>query len=342
MNTLAHSKYRVRLLAQPHGGTPYDLTGVCEQITWQTTRDMGRAGTLECVLQKRIDDDGIIIPAGSRIQFWVNGEGLFSGICEEAELSKNGNGEKVYLLRAVDHLQLLQGIESAYRPEGMTADGFFMHLYNKYRPRFDLAGARCAVFEPSTAPLNDYYFDGYSLYSMISESMTEAHVAEAPNSQYMIRDNMGVIEWRELKALRLPIVLGDNSLITSYTYTNSITQTYNAVKALRDNPEIGMRDAWIVENTETQGKWWFRQLTWYADEAMTEAEIMEINRLKLTANNRVHRTLRGAGIGDFRVRAGMGVQLRMDAAKIDKGHWCEEATHILSSDMHHMDLLFYV
>ena len=340
MNSLTHSRYKITLHIHPFGKKPIDLKDLCEQITWQTSMDLGRAAMLECVLQKRADDAGFIIPPGSRLVFGVDGRQLFSGIIEEPELSKDGNGEMRYILRAVCHLQLLQGMESIYRPEGMTASDFFMSLYNKFRPRFDAAGVGFVVKEPSAARLSDYYFRAYSLYSMISESMIQTHVDEAPERRYMIRDNAGVIEWRELKALQLPIVLGDNSFLTSYTYTNSIKQTFNAIKALRDNEEIGMRDAWVLENTATQARWWFRQLTWEADEAMTEEEIMDINRLKLRAKNRTTRSLRATGLGDFRIQAGTGVRIRLDRAKIDANHWAEEVTHVLTSDMHTMDLSF--
>jgi len=302
---------------------------------------MGFPGTLEVTLQKR-KDSNIVIPPGSRIRFGVNGEELFFGLIEEPELNKEGIGLKTNTLRAVDHLKLLAGVESAYRPVGFTGSDFFLHLGNKFAERFARAGVTFAVKEPAVAPLEDYYFLTQTLYSMIADTMTSAHVAEAPDSLYMLRDNAGVIEWRELKALRRPIVLGDESFITSYNYKQSLSQTYNAIKAVRDNEEIGMRDAWIVENSETQGKWWFRQLTWEASEHMTESEIMEVNHLKLRAHNRVTRHLRGTGIGDFRIQAGTGVQLRLDRANIDAGHWCEQVTHTLTAERHEMDVEFYV
>ncbi|MCL2225575.1 MAG: hypothetical protein FWB96_11475 [Defluviitaleaceae bacterium] len=341
-STLSHSKYKVNLTAYPYQGNPINLTPCAESVQWQTSRNLGFPGSIEVTLQKRMDDEKIVIPPGSRLRFGVNGTDLFFGLIEEPELTKEGSGIKTNIIRAVDHLKLLDGVENAYRTEGMTGSDFFLYLGNKFAERFAVAGASFSVREPSNAPLDDYYFLTQTLYSMITDTMTASHVAEAPDSLYMLRDNLGVIEWRELKALRLPIILGDESFISSYNYKQSLSQTYNVIKAIRDNEEIGMRDVWIVEDSSTHGKWWFRQLTWEANENLTEAEIMEINHLKLRAHNRITRHLRGTGIGDFRIQAGTGVQLRLDRANIDACHWCEQVTHTLTAERHKMELEFYV
>jgi len=173
---------------------------------------MGQPGKLEVLLQKRITSEKIVIPPGSRILFGVNGIDLFRGLIENVEFSKDGTGRQTYILHAVDHLKLLQRRENAYREEGMTASDFFMHLGNKFNEGFAIAGASLAVLEASTAALDHYYFINESLYSMIMQSMTATHIAEAPDRLYMVRDNLGVIEWREMKSLQLPIVFGDNSL----------------------------------------------------------------------------------------------------------------------------------
>lgn len=337
---LDHSEYELSLCVEnPETGELIDIAPSCENITWQTTRLASQPGTLKVTLKKTITSEKVTIPPGSRIRFGINNKDYFYGLIEEIELSKNGEGRIVYVLSAVDHLKLLQGVESAYREIGMTASTFFMYLMTRFGDR----GLNGAVLEGSSTPLDDYYFATTTLYEMIKRSMALAHIAESPNSQYILRDNLGTIEWRELKSLKTDYVIGDESFATSYTYGVSIAeQTYNVIKVIRPNAEIGMMDTWTLYDSENIRHWWQRQLVLEADDYATDAEIKKKLELHLEAFNRPRRKMQITAIGINGLQAGDGLRAIAGRASIDHELWCEEVTHVYTMDSHEMTLVLYL
>ena len=343
-STSDQSHYTFQVYVQdPSSGKIYDFSKAVETATWQTYRLSSQPGTLELVLDGNVvRDRNIELPPGCRIRFGVNGEDFFYGLTEEVELMKST--EKRYRLPAVDHLRFLQSVESAYRAVGSTASGFFEQLMTEHNARIRSVGSEgfnFAVREASTAPLDDYYFSGVTLYSMLKSTLALAHIAEP--RQYMLRDNMGTIEFRELKALRRPLIIGDESFGESYTYGVMINnQTYNIIRVVRDNEEIGKREVWQRYHSINVRNWGPRQLTIEADDHLTDAEISAKIDLHLAAFNRVRRKLKLTCVGINGLQAGDGVQIRLDDARIDAAHWIENCTHVYSENSHMMDLELYL
>lgn len=325
-------------------GQMYDIAPVTEAITWTTQRTVSQPGTLELVLSESLNSRQVVIPPGSRIRWGINGTDYFYGLIQEPELSEDGTGIINYRLNAVDHLYLLKMPEVAYRKQGTTASQFFQQLLTHQNQRIQAMGGTgitFAVLEPSQAPLPYYNFEPQTVYSIIKDTIEDAQVRE--DAQFVIRDNAGVIEFRELRALRTNYVIGDNSFAESYTYGVQIgNDTYNIVKVLRANEEIGMWDTWTMFDSHNIARWWPRQLTLEADEHMTEAEIIEKIKLHLQALNRPRRNLTMSCIGINGLRAGDGLQARLHRGNIDHHCWCEKVAHAYSSQAHRMDLeLFF-
>jgi len=338
-NILDHSKYKLTVHVENiDTGQLYDVAPETESVTWQTARAISQPGKLEVILKRSVTSEAVNLPPGSRIRWGINGTDYFFGLIEEIELAKNGEGRVVYALRAVDHLALLKSVENMYRPQGTLACGFFTDIMTRFANR----GLRGIVREPSAQGLDYYYFGGYTLYAMLKDTMGDAHIAEAPNRQYIIRDNLGTLEWRELSALRTPYVLGDASFTDSYTYGTAINNaTYNVIKFVRNNDEIGMQDYWTKFDSDSIRRWWHRQLVVDAGRHKTDAEISNAIDLHLTAVNRPTRSLKLACIGINGVQAGDGVRIRADRGSIDHDMWIESATHVYTMDSHKMDLELY-
>lgn len=326
-------------------GHLHDLSEAVESVTWQTHRIVSQPGTLEVVVKEGIKESDIVIHPGSFIRFGVNGEDYFYGNIKEPQMSNAAMEGVRYILKAYDHKALLKSTESRYRPVGMTASEFFgetITWFNaKTQPMGD-PGILWDVREPSIARLDDYYFPTYTLYNMFKQSMTETHAAEAGNAIYMIRDNLGTLEWRELKALRKPYILGDESYTDSYTYSNTLQESYNVIKVIRDNADLGMRDAWIKYDSTNIARWRHRQLTLEADDFMTDDEIEAMIDLYLAAKNRTNRSLKMVCVGINGLQAGDGIQVKANRARIDHAMWVEECTHHYTTDSHMMDLSLFV
>ena len=339
-NILDHSQYTIQLYVQDiDSGELYDFSKLCESVIWQTHRAASQPGSLEVLLKEGSQNRDFAINPGSFMRFGVNGEDYFYGRIQEVELLNSGLEGVSYRIMAHDSLSLLKSVESMYRPVGMSASEFFMSIVTRFAER----GFKGVVKEPSQVGLDDYYFTTSSLYSMIKDTIRDTHVAEQGTVQYMIRDNLGTLEFRELMALRKPIILGDESFTDSYAYGVTINkQTYNVIKVIRDNEEIGMRDVWQRYDSNNIARWGWKQLVVEADDHMSDAEIRDKIDLHLEAMNHPRRTLKLTAIGINGLQAGDGIQIRADRANIDHAIWIESCTHVYTMQSHKMDLELYL
>jgi len=328
------------IVRDSESGKVYDLSNALESVIWQTHRIASQAGSLEVMVKDKPDSE-IVISPGSFIRFGVDGTYYFYGNIEENQLMVSAQEGTLNRIVAYDHKYLLKSTENRYRREGMTGSEFFdeaMTVFNaKIRSMGDV-GVSHAVIEPSTARLRDYYFAVSTLYTMFKETLSETHAAERGQNLYMIRDNLGTLEWRSLLALRKHYVLGDASYTDSYTYTHTLRDTYNSIKVYRDNEELRKRDIWSRYDSENISKWRYRQLTLQAAGYMSDAEISDMIDLYLSAHNRTSRTMQMACLGINGLQAGDGIQVRAAKGKIDHGVWCESVAHAYTEQGHMMDI----
>jgi hypothetical protein len=343
-NILDHSKNKISLIVQDsYTNSIYDLSHMNESITWTTSRDKAQPGTLTFLVKEGIVDDGVIINPGSHVRFGVNGISYFLGRIQEPSLLNSVQDGVLYSFTANNGLDILAAEESATRTAGQTASEFFDSLMLQQSARIQSVGGlplRWAVREPSTAHLSEHYYLGEPLYSMLSDCLTDTHIAEP--RQYMVRDNAGILEFRELQALKTPYILGDDSYVGSYVYGVNLDNTYNLIKVVRDNAEIGMRDTWHVYDSESVGRHGYKQLVVEADEHMNDGQINEMARLYLTALNRPNRSMRLECLGINGLQAGDGIRVQTARARIDSWHWIEEITHVYTLEAHKMDVMVYV
>jgi len=302
-----------------------------EQVTWTTTRLASQPGTLEVLLAQEPQNRDFRIPAGSFVTFGVNGTDYFYGRVQEIEQANDGT-RTGYTLLAYDSLILLKAHESIAR-EDMTASQFFTSITTRFADR----GLRGVVREADAVTLDRYYFINESLYSMLLETLGAAHIAQ--NQQFMIRDNLGTLEFRSLLALRKPLILGDESFVDTYTYGVTINnQTYNVIRVIRDDEELGTRDVWQVYDSDNIRRWGHKQLVVEADADMTDGGIREKAMLHLRALNRSRRTLKLTAIGINGLQAGDGIRAQLDNANIDHNIWIEEISHIYTPETHVCDM----
>ena len=334
-------KYRYNFKMQDiENGDLWDIAPAAERVIWTTRRNTSQAGSLEVVLSEGIHPSDLMIRAGNMVRFGVDDTDYFYGKIHDADIIASGSDGVRFGFKAYNHLMLLQNAISIRRPAGITASDFFLMVMSQYSNYIQgLGGERInfAVREPSTSPLSEHIFMNESVHDILMQTMSSAHIAE-PN-QFIIKDNLGTIEWRELRALRTNHVLGDESYVRNYTYIVTINeQTYNIVRVVRDNVDIGMRDVWQRHDSSNVRRWWARQIIIDADTYMTDAQISEVIDLHLKAFNRPHRRKMQEAVGIPGIEAGSGIQTRIQRLTIDHGFWCEKVEHIYSSQPHIMNV----
>ena len=334
---LDHIKYRYSIvITNTTTGDIIDVSKSFENAVWTTYRHSSQSGVLEVTIKEGIHLTDTVIHEGSFINFFVNGEGYFHGRIEEVELINNGEQGYVWRVKAYNSLWLLSMVENAKREHGMTASDFFQYLMDKYSHR----GLQGVVREAASIPLDREYYMGESLFNMIDDSLVATH-SQTADELFMIRDNMGVLEFREMKALQTPYVLGDGSFTTSYAYTANInTDTYNVIKGVRFNDDTGYVDTWWDTDTGTIDRWGWRQHIIEIQDHILDEEIETYLELVLEAKNRPVRNARitAVGIADPNMQAGAGIQVRINRKQIDHMLFAETVTHVFSANDHVMDL----
>jgi len=334
---LNYIKYRYSVKLQDNiSGNIFDLSnaGVIENILWQTSINLAQPGKLEVLIKGDESTRQLITNNGSFIRAGVNNIDFFYGRINKIELVVDALEGSTYRITAYDSIILLKSKENIMRNAGVTASDFFISIMRQYSER----GLQGRVIESSKTPLKPYYFINESLYNIFLESMADSHIGEAGAAQFIIRDNLGTIEFRELRSLRTDYILGDESFTSGYAYNANIDESYNIVKVIRPNEETGMIEVWQVFDSNNINLWGYKQLTVEAEEHQTESEIRELAHLYLEAFNREMRDLRLQCIGINYLQAGDGIQFRASRGAFDHYLAINECVHSYSSDSHMMDL----
>lgn len=89
---------------------------------------------------------------------------------------------------------------------------------------------------------------------MICEALDRTLIYGGKN--YIFYDDFGKLVLRDVEDMPYGFVIGDNSLLTDYSYTRSIDdQTYNKIKLYRDNKDTGKRETFVHQDSGSIRQW---------------------------------------------------------------------------------------
>lgn len=179
--------------------------------------------------------------------------------------------------------------------------------------------------------------DNKTFIDMICMALDETLINYGTN--FVFYDDFGSLTLRNITGMRFPLVIGDDSLMTDYSYSRSIDdETYNQVILYRDNKETGKRDTYMAKDSNSIKKWGLLQLYESVDENLNTAQINEQLSQLLITKNRESRSLSVEALGDFRLRAGCYVNLYIKKMSINKFFLVDSCTHKKSDGVHTMEL----
>lgn len=275
-----------------------------------------------------VEKNGIGISEGSSVEFAVNGQKLFKGYVFTAEC--NQDGENSYI--AYDQLRYLKA-NASYTFEAMTLPQIISQIAADF-------GLTVGVLEDT----------GYAFPCLIKENEDCLNVIFAALAETIIQtgrifnfyDNCGALTLTEARNMYTTTVLGDRSLITDYTYRRDIdSDTYNRVKLVRPNKETGRADTYLMEDTETIGKWGLLQYYDQVDENLNEAQIEQMCQAYLQYYNRVLQTLTIDALGVPGIRAGMIIPVQIGVIRelsVLRLLLAEKVTHTFKGEDHTMTI----
>lgn len=287
-----------------------ELSGVASKVKY-TSLWNGGAGTLEFEYPAAMAGT---FPEGETVVCTYCGSPVFYGFLFQTEVDATTRRCVCY-----DQMRYFKAQGSLVR-EIETLSQFTERCAARVYERIRLGN-----IEETERKLGKYRFEGKSYYDMILQSIDDNE--KLNGYHYTIRDNFGAIDLTDTMNLRLPLVIGDGSLATSFRFSRSIAEdVYNSVRLTQDSG----RDV-VVEDAENIRKWG-RLVLCQKESGKNEVQMRHLAKSLLDAKNRVARSLQIEAVGDIRVMGGNSVKVIIGDAELSEWAVVRKATHRFESN----------
>lgn len=315
---------KTELLIQNKGsGKMWELSNSVESVSWSTERT-GSSGKLEFSVVKAGD---LSFTEGDPVRFSVDGQLQFYGWV----FTKSKDRWGVIDVTCYDRLRYLKANGS----------------YNFYdRKVGDMIREIAADLQVDVSSLAD---TGYAIPSFCKEDESCLDIIGEAVQQtllntgdiYVFFDDGNGLALRRPEDMISNVVIGENSLVTDYTYETDIDeQTYNSVKLARPNEDTGRADVLVVQDSFNIGNWGLLQLYQTVDGDVNDAQMREQAQRSLEYYNRRKRSLKVESLGVPGLRAGQMVLMKIPGlgdinldqyVLLDKvDHTWENGTHTMN------------
>lgn len=275
--------------------------------------------------------DRIEIPQGAKVYCEVDEVGLFSGYVFKAEKTQT----KAINYTCYDQLRYLKA-KASYAFKAVNLTTIIRQVANDFKLEVGELAETVYKF-PSLIKDNESCLD--IIFDALAETIRQT------GKIYVFYDDLGKLTLKEADALTWNVVIGDNSLLSQYNYTQSIdNNTYNRVKLVRPNEKTGKADTYVAQDSETMSKWGVLQLYKVVGKNMNAAQVEQTALVYLAYYNKVWETLKlSKVIGYTPLRAGWVVPVLMSDIDVSLGGLpkkfiCDKVTHTLQGESHLMSL----
>lgn len=291
-----------------------------------TTKRNGRAGSLEFtfvggdVFTLKIKPEN-----GNIVLFKKDDQNVFYGYVFKVE----GDEEKKKVI-CYDQIRYLKNKDIIIATNKTTTELIKMIATTNNLKVGQLIDTQYKV--PKIDPKEREYLD------MIYESLQQTVMATG--YLYFLRDNIGSLEFLDIKKTKVDLVIDGDTLLTGYKHGKNIdSDTYNYIKLARENKSKGTREIFATRDSKSISTWGRLQYFRTVDENMNEAQIMEIAKALLQLKNREKRSLKLDNIlGDIRAQAGFSVFISIPEENISQYFLIEQATHKFDDNEHLMSI----
>lgn len=245
------------------------------------------------------------------------------------------------------------------RHANVTAYGFMRYLQNKdtlvtkkstasmiFKGICQRCGLKYRVISESEYTLPKRIQDNKTYADIIAYALDKTLIDTG--EWFFLRDNWGTIDFLNVSQERTPVYIGDESLLSSFSYKSSIDdETYNQIKLTKENKKTKKRDVYIQKDSINIKRWGLLQYYESVQESMNTAQIKKRLDMLIKYYNKPKRTLKlPKCIGDFRIMAGRSFVLGIDSLKTvvpyNQYVICSSCIHTITNDMHTMELEVYV
>ena len=213
----------------------------------------------------------------------------------------------------------------------ITASELFTRICNE-------AGVKTGTIDASQYKLPPTVSEGRAYWDMLSEAINLT--AAYDKKMYIIRDNAGALEFRDIENLRTDFVIDDEGIAMGFDYTIGIDKaSYNQVKL--GYPGGSSYDFGIANNSELVNEWGLLQYYQLFKQKIGKSELEKRCEQQLALVSRPTRELRLECMGDWRISAGSGVGVDISSVMAFRGmhnFYVTSCDHEVSNDLHKMTL----
>lgn len=266
---------------------------------------------------------------GSTVTFRYNGEPMFYGY-----LQRTGGTKERFQVKCADQLRYFKPTNSILR-KPMPLSQWVNVVAEQVS---DQDRIRLGNISSTGANLSKKLFDSKTQLDMLYDSIREQ--LGLTGVWYTLYDDFGALALTDTFDLRLPLVIGDESLCTDYEYTTSIDSdnVANYIKLAKDDKEAGVRKIYVAQDSVNIRKWGkimhYEKIT----TDRNDAQMKQLVQMILALKNKEEKTLRLQALGDTRVHGGSGIKVELTDEQIFGWMIVDSVTHSFTSSQHTMDL----
>ncbi|MGN7478944.1 XkdQ/YqbQ family protein [Solibacillus silvestris] len=309
-------KYQLLIMSR---GRIFDCA-VQEPIIWETHRK-SMPGKLTFNV---IKDELLGFYEGDAVRFDYDGKKIFYGFV----FTKKRSNNRIISVTAYDQLRYFKN-KDTYVYKSKTAAQVLQMLIAD----FNLQGGAIADTKHVIASRVE---DNQELFTIMDNA--GAITTKNTGNLFVLYDDYGKLNYRNIKQLKLDILVDEESGET-FDYTTSIDEnTHNKIKLSRENKKTGKREIFIAQDSANMNQWGVLQLTDSVDEG--ENGKVKADALLALYNRKSRKLHINKVFGDYRVRGGstLGVQMYLGDLTVANFMMVETVKHSFYESKHQMDL----
>jgi len=325
-------------IGRRHAGDTWDVSNLVNNVKWVTDLNFA-AGTLTFDL---LFDNSFYPQNGDVVEFQWDSQKIFYGYIFKVTFKE----DKKFSITAYDKTRYLKNEDSLVWPISTISD------------RFDTV---CKMAEISHKVINgsDYKLpaevaDSKTYFDMLKSSIDKTQ--KATNQMYYVFANYDVVELRKAPYNELNIIVGDQSLLTGFSFEKSIDEAANSVRIIKKNQaESQQTSSTASDDNESSGDdptktsfnftdssaanvqdWGKLQTVENAKDKANDAQMKQRADELLKEKNRETYTLSLTCLGDTSLVAGNSVNVQISDLS-NAGFWISntaiiKATHTFGTD----------
>ena len=288
---------KIELLIDDKKGNVFDISELIQEITWKTKRK-DSPSSLEINL---LEDKQVTVSNGNVISFKVDNNNVFYGYV----FKNSGDSGPEIKFTAYDQMKYLM-YNDVYVGVNKKASEIIQEILK-------ILELRIGTIEDTGYTIPTIQEDDKKYLDIIYSSLNKTLIANAKT--FVLYDDYGYLNLKDINNMKQEIVISDDGNLGNYDWENSIEESYNRIKFVRDNEETKGRDVYIAQDSDSIAKWGRLQLFKKVDDKLNKAQIEEMVNGNLKLKNKETRKLKLKDVLgtetslDVKLRSGAGVYI---------------------------------